>query len=281
MTESQVNPTVASQQWPIYRVYREKQEYIDDRVVLEEPLEIVVNGQSIAILMRMPGNEKELAVGFSITEGHVRQVADILLIHHCGLGHPSPLQAEDDRLGSRNRVEMRTRPEGFVQPDHPDVLPLIRSGCGAAAVGPLVDHLPQVHGDLEISASTMLDLARAMRKSQHVHKQVGGTHAAGIFDRHGDLVRIDEDIGRHNAIDKAIGHCLLRDMPLDDKILVTSGRASYEMAIKAIRTGLPIIASMSAPTALAVQLAAEAGLTLIGYLRGGRMNVYTHQQRIE
>ena len=119
-----------------------------------------------------------------------------------------------------------------------------------------------------------------MRAQQDVHNSVGGTHAAVLFDTSGRAITLAEDIGRHNAIDKAVGYCLLRGISLRDKILLTSGRASYEMATKAVRAGIAIIASVSAPTSLAVHLAEDRGLTLIGYLRGGRMNVYTHPERV-
>jgi FdhD protein len=265
--------------WPIHRIGRGQREQVDDLVVLEEPLEITINGQSIAILMRMPGQEKELAAGFGVSEGYVRRATDIMLIHHCGSGHPSPAQ-ETEIAGSRNRVEMRIASEGFTPPDRPDVLRLIRSGCGAAEPTALTETLPLVLQDLRVSVSVLLELPRTMRKLQDVHNQVGGTHAAALFDASGGVVTSAEDIGRHNAVDKIIGHALLRDLRLDDKIMVTSGRASYEMITKAIRVGIPIAASVSAPTALAVQLAEDRGLTLIGYLRGNRMNVYTHPERV-
>lgn len=134
--------------------------------------------------------------------------------------------------------------------------------------------------DLNVPATVLLGLDRAMRERQDIHRSVGGTHAAVIFDASGKAITLAEDIGRHNAIDKAVGYCLLRGIALYDKILLTSGRASYEMATKAVRVGIPVIASVSAPTSLAVQLAEDRGLTLIGYLRGGRMNVYTHMERI-
>ena len=125
-----------------------------------------------------------------------------------------------------------------------------------------------------------MGLGRAMRDLQRVYRQVGGTHAAALFGASRSAEVVAEDIGRHNAVDTAIGHCLLWGVPLHDKILLTSGRASYEMVTKAIRVGIPIAASISAPTSLAVQLAQDRGLTLIGYLRGGRMNVYTHGERV-
>jgi FdhD protein len=271
--------TSPSLPWSVLRVHQDRAESLQERVALEEPFEIVVNGQSIAVLMRMPGQEKELAAGFCITEGYVRNVTDILLIHHCGSGLPAPGEEEQD-MESRNRVTIRVTPDGFVPPDRPDVVRLIRSGCGAADVAALSEDLPQVNHKLHASAPVLLGLGRVMRDRQDVHRHVGGTHAAVIFDPSGRAITLAEDIGRHNAIDKAVGYCLLRGIPLHNKVLLTSGRASYEMATKAIRVGIPIIASVSAPTSLAVLLAEDRGLTLIGYLRGGRMNIYTHPERI-
>jgi FdhD protein len=265
--------------WTIRRISQDRTEPLEERIAMEEPFEIVVNGQSIAVLMRMPGQEKELAAGFAITEGYVRAVTDILLIHHCGSGLPAPGEQEQD-MESRNRVTMRVTAGGFVPPDRPDVVRLIRSGCGAADVTELSEELPWVNHNLRASAQVLLGLGRAMRDQQTVHRHVGGTHAAVLFDASGEAIVLAEDIGRHNAMDKAIGFCLLRGIDLHDKVLLTSGRASYEMATKAIRVGIPIVASISAPTSLAVRLAEDRGLTLIGYLRGGRMSVYTHPQRI-
>jgi FdhD protein len=271
--------TSPSLPWTVLRMRQDRTESLEERVALEEPFEIVVNGQSIAVLMRMPGQEKELAAGFCITEGYVREVTDILLIHHCGSGLPAPGEEEQD-MESRNRVTIRVTPDGFVPPDRPDVVRLIRSGCGAADVTSLSEDLPHVNQDLRAPVPVLLGLGRAMRAQQDVHHSVGGTHAAVLFDTSGRAITLAEDIGRHNAIDKTVGYCLLRGIPLRDKILLTSGRASYEMATKAIRVGISIIASVSAPTSLAVQLAEDRGLTLIGYLRGGRMNVYTHPERV-
>ena len=145
-------------------------------------------------------------------------------------------------MGSRNRVTMRVTSDGFVPPDRPDVVRLIRSGCGAADVTTLSEDLPRISHDLHASAPVLLGLGRTMCAQQDVHRSVGGTHAAVLFDTSGQAITLAEDIGRHNAIDKAVGYCLLRGIPLRDKMLLTSGRASYEMATKAIRVGVPIIA---------------------------------------
>jgi FdhD protein len=266
--------------WPILRVRQDEVEQVDTKVALEEPLEVIVNGQSIAVLMRMPGSEKELAAGFVITEGYVRQATDILLIHHCGSGQPAPGEDADGDLASRNQVSLRVLEQGFTPPDRPDVVRLIRSGCGAAQVTALAETLPPLPHSTRLPAARLPDMGRAMRDLQVVHRQIGGVHAAAVFGPTGRAIILAEDIGRHNAMDKAIGHCLLRGLAMHDKTLITSGRASYEMVTKAIRAGIPIVASVSAPTSLAVQLAHDRGLTLIGYLRGSQMNVYTHPDRL-
>jgi FdhD protein len=271
------SPSIA---WTVQRIQKGSRQEIQDRVVLEEPLEIAVNGRPIAVLMRMPGQEKELAAGFCISEGYVRSAQDILLIHHCGLGLPAPGDEAEGLPTSRNRVEVRVAAEALQFGEQPDVSRLIRSGCGAAPVSALAEDLPTIAQGLRVDVSVMLSLGQAMREMQTVHHEVGGTHAAALFDSSGRVTAVAEDIGRHIAVDKVIGYCLLRALPLHDKILVTSGRASYEMAAKAIRVGVPIVASISAPTSLAVSLAQDRGLTLIGYLRGGRMNVYTHPTRL-
>jgi len=270
--------------WSILRFQQNETEQTETLVALEEPLEVIVNGQSIAVLMRLPGSEKELAAGFVITEGYVRHATDILILHHCGSGHPAPGEAPDadGDLASRNQVSLRVLEAGFSPPDRPDVVRLIRSGCGAAEVTALAETLPPLPRDLTLPAAQLPEMGRRMRDLQTVHREIGGVHAAAVFAAGAPAraIVLAEDIGRHNAMDKAIGHCLLRGLPMHDKCLITSGRASYEMVTKAIRAGIPIVASASAPTSLAVQLAHDRGLTLVGYLRGSRMNVYTHPDRL-
>lgn len=267
--------------WPTRRLHRDRHESLEEWVVLEEPLEIVANAEPLAVLMRMPGWEKELAAGFCITEGYIRKAQDILLIHHCGLGLPAPGDEEGEESGfSRNRIELTVAPEGFEGNRSGDFVRLIRSGCGAADVSGISETLPFLGRGLFLERSLVFELSRKMLAMQQVHRKIGGTHAAALFDASGNVVHLAEDIGRHNAVDKALGYGMLRRIPLEDKILVTSGRASYEMATKAIRAGIQVTATLSAPTSLAVRIAQDRGLTLIGYLRGSRMKVYTHPERI-
>jgi FdhD protein len=266
--------------WSVRRVWADRHEDVNDQVVLEEPLSIVLNGIQIAILMRMPGSEKELAAGFCVSEGYVRAAQDILLIHHCGSGHPVPGQETETGMDSRNRVQVHARAESIIQRDQPDVVRLIRSGCGAADVSALSEDISEVTSELRVQATVLLELPRKMRARQEIHNTIGGAHGAALYTVTGRQVVLAEDIGRHNAVDKAVGNSLLRGLGLEDKVLITSGRASYEMVAKAIRLQIPIVASISAPTSLAVQIAQEKGLTLIGYLRGGRMNIYAHAQRV-
>lgn len=270
----------ASLTWRLERIRHGERHEVDDPVVREEPLEIVLNGQPIAVLMRMPGEEKELAAGFCISEGYVRDVRDFLLIHHCGRTEPLAEGEDEDALDSRNRVTLHVTPEGVLRPCSAEPVRLIRSGCGAAEVTMLASELPLLGGHLRLAAATLLGLDRAMREQQTIHREVGGTHAAALFRADGELVILAEDIGRHNAVDKVIGHCLLRGIDVIEAVMVTSGRASYEMAAKAIRAHIPVVASVSAPTALAVELAQDRGLTLIGYLRGRSMSIYTHPGRV-
>ena len=129
-------------------------------------------------------------------------------------------------------------------------------------------------------AATLIALGRVLRDEQLLHNAVGGVHDAALFDATGDLLVLSEDVGRHNAVDKALGHCLLRGLPVRDRLLLCSGRLSYEMVAKAVRMGIPLLVSISAPTALALELAERFGVTLVGYLRGQRMTVYTHPERV-
>jgi FdhD protein len=250
-------------------------------MVLEEPLSVEVNGRRAAVLMRLPGNEKELGIGFCLSEGIISNFDAVTTVHHCGRGLPDPIGSEEERAESRNRVQIRARPGAVRLDAQADVVRLIRTGCGAADVNDIVDTLPRLDGDFTAPAETLLGLNGALRQAQELYKLAGGVHAAALFDGDGNLLTLQEDLGRHNAIDKAIGYCLLRGISLENRILVATGRASYEMVTKSLRVGIPIVVSVSAATALAAQIAEDRGATLIGYLRGGRMSVYTHPWRVE
>ncbi len=250
-------------------------------LVIEEPLSVEVNSQRVAVLMRLPGHEKELGAGFCVSEGIVDSFDDLLTVQHCGSGFSDSIDNSDDQSESRNKVSIRARPEAVHFDAQTDIVRLIRSGCGAADVAYLRDNLPTIKTELRVSTKMLLNLNMTTRQAQDLYKISGGVHAAALFDSEGGLITIQEDIGRHNAIDKVIGFCLLRNIPLKDTVLVATGRASHEMVTKSLRAGISIIASVSAATALAAQIAENHNLTLIGYLRGRGMSVYTHSRRIE
>jgi len=268
--------------WMITEVRGEYTKQVPASVVIEEPLEIRINEQPVAVLMRTPGAEKELAVGFCLSEGLIADLADIALVHHCGQTLPAP--SADNEVGlaeSRNVVRITLAAPAAFRDPRLDVVRLVRSGCGRTDAGELAGQLEPLDNNLQVQRTILLKLPSTIRQGQEAYRQAGGIHAAGLFTRHGELVTIHEDIGRHNAVDKVLGHCLLQGITLKDKILVSTGRASSEMVTKAVRLGVPVAVSLSAPTSLAVELADHLNCTLIGYLRGQRMRVYTHAWRLE
>lgn len=280
VTEKEIRGT-PTLPWPTQVMRLAGPEDHTSAIVLEEPLSVEVNDQRVAVLMRLPGDEKELGIGFCVSEGIVTDFEAVMTVHHCGRGLPDPIGSSEEQAESRNRVQIRARPEAVRFDVQADVVRLIRTGCGAVDVADVTGNLPRLNSDFCVPAETLLDLNAAMRQAQDLYKVSGGVHAAALFDAQGRLITLQEDIGRHNAIDKAIGYCLLRGISLQERILVATGRASHDMVTKALRVGIPIIISISAATALAAQIADDRGATLIGYLRGRRMSVYTHPWRIE
>lgn len=270
-----MKPTI---DWEVKRITPEGAELERIQVVLEEPLAVELNSQQVAVLMRLPGQEKELAVGYCLSEGLITDGAAIQMVHHCGRGLPSPDEAGGP--SSRNRVQLTVDAAAVAERSLPETARLVRSGCGAADVTLAQLSLPTVESDVQVSAQVVLMLNKAMREGQGLFQDIGAVHAAALFDLRGELVVLAEDVGRHNAMDKVIGYCALRRIPLADKIMATSGRASYEMVAKTVRVGIPIVASVSSPTSLAAQIAERYGATLIGYMRGQRFSVYAHGERI-
>ena len=271
--------------WTFWQVDDHGQRSVDGGVVMEEPLEVRLDGRAVAVLMRTPGMEKELAAGFLLSEGWLAGIKDLVLVRHCGGPAPadSPEGPNADVLtGSRNVVETTsTLPDASARRSAlGDVVQLIRSGCGRTGGAVLAENLPHLDAQVRVDRQVLSHLVGQITRRQDVYRAAGGIHAAAVLDVGGQVLALGEDIGRHNAMDKALGYCLLRGIPLDDKLVVTTGRASYDMVAKGARVGAPILASLSSPTSLAVELAEAVGCTLLGYLRGRSIRIYTHPWRV-
>jgi FdhD protein len=243
-----------------------------DDLAHEEPLEIRVRGRAISVTMRTPGHDDELAAGFLLTEGLIRQRSDVLRIEPC------------DRNDDGNLLNVLLAPEVHVDFDKLTRHVFASSSCGLcgkATIDAVRATFPPVQSDLNIDGATLLNMPAAMRQQQETFDRTGGLHAAALFDAAGNLLVLREDVGRHNAVDKVLGHALMNNrMPLDQHVLVVSGRSSFEIVQKALAARLSVIAAVSAPSSLAVQFAQENNQTLIGFLREGRMNIYSHPGRI-
>jgi FdhD protein len=239
-----------------------------DTLVVEEPLEIRVNGQSIAVTMRTPGSELELALGFLYTEGIIRDPSEVKSAKLC-VDDPNVAEVV---LRSHYAIESRN----FYTTSSCGV-------CGKASIDSVKVHSHHdVSADpMTVRAATLSTLPDKLRQAQRGFARTGGSHAAGVFTANGDLVLAREDVGRHNAFDKTVGTLLQRgDVPLSGHVILVSGRASFELTQKAWVAGAPVLAAVSAPSTLAVDLAAEAGITLVGFLRGESMNIYTRPERV-
>ena len=269
--------------WEIQRRQRGGEtEDLVDRVAVELPLEIKVNGMPLVALMRLPGMDKELAVGFCLTEKVIDTVSQINLLKHCGQlerGLGEGEEAEGDKLDRGNVVELEVESPG--ERERFSATYVVRTGCGGADLSALKDyHEGMVTSRLQVREEVIYGVGEELTRRQDIFRGTGGTHGAGIFDAAGAAQVTAEDVGRHNALDKAVGWCALRYISLQDKMLVLSGRISYEMALKAARVGIPLLVSMAAPTSLGLRLAESAGLTVVGFCDGKRFNVYTHPWRI-
>lgn len=251
-----------------------------DTLVAEEPLEIRLNGKPLAITMRTPGDDFALAAGFLVSEGVLANAYDLRNIVYCS-------GATVDGTNTYNVVDVRTAPD-VVIPDitlERNVYTTSSCGlCGKASLDavrtttrwPIADTPP-----VRVEPALLASLPDRLRAAQRVFDRTGGLHAAALFSEEGELLDVREDVGRHNAVDKLVGRALQNgDLPLSRVILLVSGRASFELAQKAVMAGIPVLAAVSAPSSLAVDLAAETGLTLVGFLRGSNMNVYAGEDRI-
>jgi FdhD protein len=249
-----------------------------DTLAAEEPLEIRVQSpgeeqRSVAVTMRTPGGDFELAVGFLFTEGLIVP-GDVSRVAYC-----DNLPGEDQQY---NIVSVTlTRPldadllkRNFYATSSCGV-------CGKAALDDIEVRCAPVADGPEVAAQLLLSLPDALRKAQKVFDRTGGLHAAGLFTRDGELVSVREDVGRHNAVDKVIGEQVLAGrVPLADHLLQVSGRLSFEIVQKAAVAGIPIVSAVSAPSSLAVEAGERFGMTLVGFVRGDRLNVYTRSERV-
>ena len=253
-------------------------ERAEDLLVTEEPLEIRLDHgpvddrreDRITVTMRTPGDDRELAIGFLLSEGILSGTDDIIRVEHCQ-------QVKPEEMGNVVRVSLK--PEVQVDTARWQRNFYVSSSCGVCGKGSLeavrnLCPVKQLHPPT-ITRAVLLELPRRMREAQVVFQHTGGIHAAALFDPAGKLLLLHEDVGRHNAVDKVIGAAQLADLPLVDRLLLVSGRAGFELVQKCVMAGIPAMAAVGAPSSLAVQLAKDNLLLLIGFLRDDRFNVYS------
>jgi FdhD protein len=239
----------------------------DDLVAVEEPLEIRFAGETVAVIMRSPGDDHRLALGYLFGERIIRSASDASTVFHCG-------RVGDEGYG--NTIEVA--PASGADVDWARLDGARRAGvtssacgvCGRMTVTDLLEGLPPLPPGLVLPAERLVASIEALRRHQPTFEATGGTHAAALWDLDGELVAVHEDVGRHNAVDKVVGGLLL----------AVSGRGGFDIVQKAARAGIPVVACVSAPTSLAIAVARAAGITLAGFVRGERMNVYTGAERL-
>ena len=236
---------------------------VDDVVAVEEPLEIRIAGVPVAVTMRTPGHDEELALGFCLSEGL----------------RPLEARVPDDLAANTVEVDAPGADVGRLQRSF-----YTSSSCGVCGKGALeavAVEAPRVDSDLRVGAALVAQLPDRLRAGQAAFEATGGLHATGLFSADGELLCVREDVGRHNALDKVVGRAFLDGLlPLSRSILCVSGRLSFELVQKAAVAGCPLLVAVGAPSSLAVELAADRGITLCGFVRGGSLNVYTEQWRI-
>lgn len=261
---------------PVQRIKDRCVTFEDDRLAVEEPLEIRVDDEPLAVTMRTPGHDLDLAAGFAFTEGLVRHPDELESVEPCAeatQGNVLLVKLADEAAAARAKKIQCARREIYMS-----------SSCGLCGKQTL-DRIEQdvrpIKGDFTVRREVLSAMPETMRKAQPTFDQTGGLHAAGLFTPSGELRVLREDVGRHNAVDKVIGWAvLLGSVPIDPGVLLVSGRASFEILQKAAMAGIAVVAAVSAPSSLAVDFAARFDITLVGFLRPGRMNVYHDRGRL-
>jgi FdhD protein len=246
-----------------------------DYLVAEEPLEIRINGEPLTVTMRTPGNDLELAAGFLLTEGIIRDARQIARLDHVVQGKQSAKNVVDAQLTPDTEFDRENLKRNFFTASSCGI-------CGKTSIDAV--RLRGIHapsGDFRIAPEVLCQIPDRLRAAQPIFGCTGGLHGAALFDANGELIEVREDVGRHNAVDKLIGWALSNQFAdLGNYMMLVSGRAGFEIVQKALAAGIPLLASVSAPSGLAVQLARQLHLTLVGFLRGTRFVVYAGQERL-
>ncbi|NUS44174.1 MAG: formate dehydrogenase accessory sulfurtransferase FdhD [Mycobacteriaceae bacterium] len=247
-----------------------------ETLAVEEPLEIRVNGSPLAVTMRTPGNDVDLAHGFLLAEGIIGEAAEVLAARYCE-------GCDSDGRNTYNVLDLTLRTQAVVAPSRNFAM---TSACGVCGKTSLEDVRTRTRfappsAVVPVAPEVLAAMPDQLRARQRVFDATGGLHAAGLFTPDGAVLTVREDVGRHNAVDKVLGWALRENrVPAHDSVLIVSGRASFELVQKAVMAGVPVLGAVSAPSSLAVDLAADSGLTLAGFLRGDTMNIYTATHRI-
>jgi len=264
---------------PVRRLTPDGDIHRPDTLAVEEPFEIRVNGTPLTVTMRTPGDDVDLAHGFLLTEGVIGSREDVLTARYCA-------GSDVDGRNTYNVLDVQLAP-GVPGPDPSITRNFYTTSscgvCGKAALDAvrLATRYPLGNDAGTVPSHVLTSLPDQLRDHQKVFETTGGIHAAGLFTYDGSLLAVREDVGRHNAVDKVLGWALLADrVPLSGCVLMVSGRASFELAQKAAMAGIPVLAAVSAPSSLAVDVAKEQGMTLVGFLRGETMNIYAGSQRV-
>ena len=249
-----------------------------DRAATEEPLEVRLHNRPFAVIMRTPGADRELAAGFLLSEGVLKSADDLGTLEYCtdpGAEHPENIINASLMNGSAESLERLLSERRNVTTNSSCGM------CGRLTIDSLRADAPALVVPWTIPAGTLVEIPNRLRQAQSVFEETGGLHAAGLFTREGRLETVAEDVGRHNAVDKVVGRMLIQErLPLSGSLLFVSGRTSFEIVQKAFLAGIPVVAAVSAPSSLAIDLADECGITLIGFLRGSNFNIYAHPERV-
>jgi FdhD protein len=262
----------------VTRVRGNQQSIAADCAAAEEPLEVRLHGRSFAVVMRTPGADRELAAGFLFAERVLTDAGDLGTIEYC----TDPAATRPENIvnvtlidGTPARIEQMLAERRQVTTNSSCGL------CGRLTIESLRTEGQPLDASWTVSRSVLSSLPDSLRASQRIFDATGGLHAAGLFTADGHLDDFAEDVGRHNAVDKVVGRMLMREaLPLSSRVLCVSGRTSFEIVQKAFLAGIPVLVSVSAPSTLAIDLAIETGMTLVGFLRGTSFNVYAHPERI-